>query len=430
MTDRTALSPDARRLVAAQGLRAFAYGFGALLLGVTLKRRGLNATEVGVVLGAVVAGTVTTSLAVARWSDRFGRRRSYVVLYLLLAAAGAFYAVSDNVVVLVVVALSGVLSTDIVDNGPFTSLEQAMLAGQLAGRDRIRGFGLYNAIAAAAGSLGALGAGVPALLRHHVDGVPGDDRFFLVFVPVGLAGAVVATRLSAGVEAVTRPSRGRGRPVGLGRSRPTVRRLAGLFATDAFGGGLVVQAFIAYWFTARFHTSLATLGAVFFVVGALQTVSFLAATRLAERFGLLATMVFTHLPSNLLLAGIAFAPNLPVAVGLLLARSVLSQMDVPTRQAYVMALVDPAERTAAAGYTNTARYMVRPVGPVLASAGQSLFLGLPFLVAGGIKAAYDLVLWRWFRHVALPDEPAAPAAVGSPPTTVPPATDRPGVETR
>lgn len=403
MTDRTALSPDARRLVAAQGLRAFAYGFGALLLGVTLKRRGLNATEVGVVLGAVVAGTVTTSLAVARWSDRFGRRRSYVVLYLLLAAAGAFYAVSDNVVVLVVVALSGVLSTDIVDNGPFTSLEQAMLAGQLAGRDRIRGFGLYNAIAAAAGSLGALGAGVPALLRHHVDGVPGDDRFFLVFVPVGLAGAVVATRLSAGVEAVTRPSRGRGRPVGLGRSRPTVRRLAGLFATDAFGGGLVVQAFIAYWFTARFHTSLATLGAVFFVVGALQTVSFLAATRLAERFGLLATMVFTHLPSNLLLAGIAFAPNLPVAVGLLLARSVLSQMDVPTRQAYVMALVDPSERTAAASVTNTARYLVRPIGPVLAGATQTFGLGVPFVLAGTIKGTYDLILWRWFRTIPLPD---------------------------
>jgi len=427
-SDRRPLSPDARRLVAAQALRAFAYGFGALLLGVTLKQRGLDGTEVGLVLGVVVAGTITTTLAVARWSDRFGRRRSYVVLYLLLAAAGAIYALSANVVVLVVLALSGVLSTDIVDNGPFTSLEQAMLAGQLAGRDRIRGFGLYNAIAAAAGSLGALGAGIPALLRHHVDGVPGDQRFFLVFVPVAVAGALVATRLSADVEAVTRPSSGRGRPVGLGRSRPTVRRLAGLFATDAFGGGLVVQAFIAYWFSAKFHTPLATLGAVFFVVGALQTVSFLAATRLAERFGLLATMVFTHLPSNLLLAGIAFAPNLPIAVGLLLARSVLSQMDVPTRQAYVMALVDPAERTAAAGYTNTARYIVRPVGPVLAGAGQTLFFGLPFLAAGGIKAAYDLVLWRWFRHVALPEEPTVHAAVGSPTTTAPPATDRPGVE--
>jgi len=427
MTDRPALSSDAKRLVAAQALRAFAYGFGALLLGVTLKRRGLDATEVGVVLGAVVAGTITTSLAVARWSDRFGRRRSYVMLYLLLAAAGAFYALSTNVAVLVVVALSGVLSTDIVDNGPFTSLEQTMLAGQLAGHDRIRGFGLYNAIAAAAGSLGALAAGIPGLLRHHVEGVPTDQRFFLVFVPVAVAGALVATTLSAGVEADTLPSPAQGYPVGLGRSRPTVRRLAGLFATDAFGGGLVVQAFIAYWFTARFHTSLATLGAVFFIVGALQTVSFLAATRLAERFGLLATMVFTHLPSNLLLAGIAFAPNLAVAVGLLLARSVLSQMDVPTRQAYVMALVDPSERTAAAGYTNTARYVVRPIGPVLAGAGQSLFLGLPFLAAGGVKAAYDLVLWRWFRHVVLPDEPAAPAAIASP-TMAPPLTDRPGVE--
>ncbi len=419
MTERLALSSDARRVVGAQALRAFAYGFGALLLGATLKQRGLDGTEVGLVLGTVVAGTVITSLAVARWSDRFGRRRSYIVAYLLLAGSGAVYALSANVVVLVALALTGVLSTDIVDNGPFTSLEQAMLAGELAGSERIRGFGLYNTVAAAAGSLGALAAGVPALLRDHLHGVPRDQRFFLVFVPVAFAGALVATRLSPGVEAVTvGPSPAGDRRVGLGRSRPKILRLAGLFATAAFGGGLVVQAFIAYWFTARFHTSLSTLGAVFFVVGALQTASFLAATRLAGRFGLLPTMVFTHLPSNLLLGGIAFAPNLPVAVGLLLARSVQSQMDVPTRQAYVMAIVDPAERTAAAGYTNTARYLVRPLGPVLAGAGQSVFFGLPFLAAGGIKAAYDLVLWRWFRNVVLPDEPPV-LAPGPLPSTAP-----------
>lgn len=344
------------------------------------------------------------SLAVARWSDQFGRRRSYVGLYLMLAVAGAVFALTANVVVLVIVALTGALSTDIVDNGPFTSLEQAMLATELGGRERIRGFGLYNAVAAAAGSLGALASGGPELLRAARPGLPSDQHFFLLFVPVALAGAAVANGLSPQVEAVRVAGRAARTP--LGRSRPRVVRLAALFAMDSFGGGFVVQAFIAYWFELRFHASVGTMGVAFFAIGVLQTVSFLASTPLAERFGLLSTMVFSHLPSNLLLGLIAFAPNLTVALGLLLALSVLSKMDVPTRQAYVMALVEPAERTAAAGYTNTARYLVRPVGPVLAGAGQTVFLGMPFVVAATVKATYDLILWRWFRKIELPDDPA------------------------
>jgi predicted MFS family arabinose efflux permease len=183
-----------------------------------------------------------------------------------------------------------------------------------------------------------------------------------------------------------------------------VRRLAGLFAIDSLGGGFVVQAFIAYWLATRFDASTETIGLVFFAVAVLQTASFLTAPRLAQRFGLLRTMVFTHLPSNALLALIPFAPNLTTAVGALLARTLLSQMDVPTRQAYVMALVDPTERTAAAAYTNTARYLTRPLGPVLAGAVSSFALGAPFVVAGTIKTLYDVVLWRWFSTVALPDE--------------------------
>lgn len=419
---RPPLSPDARRVVAAQALRAFAYGFGALLLGTTLKARGLSSTEVGVVLACVVAGTIVMSVAVASWSDRIGRRSFYVGLYLALGAAGAVYALTANVVVLALVALAGVLSTDIVDNGPLTSLEQAMLATDLARREQIRGFGLYNAVAAAAGSLGALAARIPGSVRHAWHSAPSNQRYFLLFVPVAAAGAVVAATLSPAMEAPNRAA-GQGRSR-LGKSKPTVVRLAGLFSADAFGGGFVVQSFIAYWLAAKFHTSLSTLALVFFAVGLLQTVSFLAATRLAERFGLLSTMVFTHLPSNLLLAGIAFAPNLATAVGLLLARSLLSQMDVPTRQAYVMALVAPEERTAAAGYTNTARYVVRPLGPVLAGAGQSLFVGLPFVAAGAVKSVYDLMLWRWFRTVPLPPEAEAEVLENPRPSAEPPANER------
>jgi predicted MFS family arabinose efflux permease len=217
------------------------------------------------------------------------------------------FALSGNLVALVAVGLTGTLSTDIVDNGPFTSLEQAMLATDLTGRELIRGFGQYNAVAAAAGSLGALAAGAPAVLRRHLPSLPGDQRFFLLFVPVALAGAALAWTLSPGVEAPTTATTAT--PVGLGPSRRAVLRLSLLFATDAFGGGFVVQSFIAYWFAARFHASIGTLGLVFFAIGILQTLSFLAATWMAERFGLLSTMVFTHLPSNVLLAAIGFAPT-------------------------------------------------------------------------------------------------------------------------
>jgi len=386
----------------AQALRAFVYGFGAVLLGPTLERRGFSSTAVGGVLTAVVAGTVLSSLAVGRWGDRVGRRRAYVWLYLALAAAGAAFAWSNRLWVLVAVALTGTLSTDAIESGPFTSLEQAMLAGELEGRQLVRGFGVYNAVAAAAGSLGALAAGGPSLLRHLWSGGPSDQRFFLLFVPAALAGGAVAWRLTDRVEAPASLSGAPRRRV-LPSSRPVVLRLSTLFAVDSFGGGFVVQSFIAYWLTARFGASSGTLGVVFFIVGILQTLSFPVAARLGERFGLLRTMVFTHLPSNALLIGIALSPRLSIAVSLLFARAALSAMDVPTRQAYVMVLVGPEERTAAAAATNTARYLVRPAGPVLAGAAQSVAVGLPFAIAGAIKGTYDIVLWRWFRGIRLPD---------------------------
>jgi MFS family permease len=411
--NRTALTTDARRVLFAQALRALAYGFGSVLLGVTLDERGLSSTEAGLVIAAVVAGTVLASLFIGRYADRIGRRRCYITLYLLLAAVGIAFALSDAAWLLILFALTGALSTEVVESGPFTSLEQTMLAGELSGRERVRGFGVYNAVASAFGSLGALAAGSLSLVHDWWSGAPSNGRFFLVFVPVALAGALVARSLSHGIElghAGESPGAGPQTlpPAKLEQSRPIVVRLAGLFALDSFGGGFVVQAFIAFWLAQRFGAALGTVGVVFFAVGVLQTGSFLMAPRLAERFGLLNTMVFTHLPSNLLLASIAFAPTLGIAVGLLLARTVLSQMDVPTRQAYVMALVTPEERTAAAAYTNTARYVVRPIGPLLAGAAESIALGFPFLLAGSIKCVYDLILWRWFSHVELPPDTVPP----------------------
>jgi len=395
------LNPDIRLIYVAQGLRALVYGFGSVLLGASLDARGWSSTEVGALLTAVVAGTAIMSVAVGTVGDRVGRRRFYTALFVGLSAVGLVFGLAEQFWVLTVAALAGTLSTEVVESGPFTSLEQAMLPAGLEPKERTRVFGRYNAIAAVVGSLGALAAGGPSLLRDELGWVPDDERFFLVFVPVGLLGALVASSLSENVESGVRPS-GLGLP--LERSRSNVAKLSGLFAVDAFAGGFIVQSFIAYWFRAEYGISTETLGAIFFGVGLLQAGSFIVATRLAERIGLLNTMVFTHLPSNLLLAAIPLAPSLGVAIGLLFARFALSQMDVPTRQAYIAALVEPSERTAAAAYTNTARYAVRPLGPVLAGLSQQMAFGLPFFIGGGVKAAYDLVLWQWFRHVPVDGE--------------------------
>ena len=392
---------DARRILTAQGVRAFVYGFGSVLLGVTLDARGWSGARVGLLLTAVVAGTALTSVLVGRYGDRIGRRRMYGLLFLGLAGAGFVFAFVDQFWVLVAVALTGTLSTEVVESGPFTSLEQAMLPHIVEPGGRTRLFGVYNAAATIVGSLGALAAGAPALLRDTFTGAPTDQRYFLLFSAAGFLGAVIAHRLSHQADAsVVRQDSA----PPLRHSRGRVQRLAALFALDSFGGGFVIQSFIAYWFRARFGVSIDTLGIIFFVVGLLQSVSFLASVRIAERAGLLNTMVFTHLPSNLLLAAIPMAPNVLIATALLLGRFALSQMDVPVRQAYVMALVEPEERTAAAAYSNTARYIVRPAGPALAGAAQQVAFGLPFFIAGGLKALYDISLWLWFRRVPLGED--------------------------
>jgi predicted MFS family arabinose efflux permease len=354
----------------------------------------------------VLAGTILASLLVAARGDRIGRRRFYAGLYAALAVTGAVFASTDRFWVLAAVSLLGALSTEVVESGPFTSLEQPMLADASHGTAPVRAFGTYNAVAAIGGSLGALLASGSERLADLV-GASDANRLFWVFVPVGVLGLLAAASLSPAVEAKPQPATRR--PID--RSRRRVVGLAGLFAVDSFGGGFVVQSFVVFFLAERFDATPGQLGVVFFALGLVQTASFLVAPRLAERYGLLNTMVFTHLPSNLLLIAVAFAPNLGVAVVLLFARQALSQMDVPTRQAYVMALVDPTERTAAAAYTNTARYVVRPVGPFLAGLTQQTALGLPFVLAGSIKSVYDLVLWRWFRTVPMhqPDGPLTTA---------------------
>jgi MFS family permease len=397
------MTADGRKILAAQAVRAFGYGLTSVLLGASLKAEGWSATQVGALLAAVLAGTAFATLAVGRYANVVGRRRLYALLFAGLALAGLVYGLTTAFLALFAVAMLGTLSTDVIESGPFTSLEQAMLPSTTASARRTRAFGVYNAVAAIAGSVGALAIGLPQLLGNQDYLVAADRRWFLVLVPIGAVGAVIAWRLSSAVEA-SRQARTAVRPRPLERSRPVVLRLAGLFALDSFAGGFAVQAFMAYWLSVRFDASLGLLAVVFFGAGLLQSVSFLVAPRLADRYGLLNTMVFTHIPSNVLLAAIPLAPTLPIAIAVMFARFALSQMDVPTRQAYVAALVEPDERPAAAATTNSARYLARPVGAALGGFAQRIAIGLPFVIAGGVKIVYDLTLYAWFSGVPLPEE--------------------------
>ena len=416
-TDRT----DLQLILAIQALRAFLYGFGSVILGSALAGGGLSDFEVGVVFTAMLAGMAVSSIAVGLAGDRIGRRRAYAGLLLVMGVAGTVFAVTRSLPFLVLAALTGTLSTDPNESGPITSLEQAMMGGAPAAM-RARVFGRYNAVAYLAGAIGALAAGGPDAFRGLVPALPADQRWLLAFPALALVCVALASRLSDGVEASGGPSRiVRHRP--LDRSKRTVIRLAALFGMDSFAGGFIVQTFIVFWFGRKFGASPASMGLVFFVAGLLQAGSSIVSGRLASRIGLLNTMVFTHLPSNALLALVPFMPTLGWAVAVLLARYALSQMDVPARQAYVVAMVDPEERTAAAAFTNTARYVTRPFGALGAGAlMEQVALGSPFVVAGVLKIAYDVLLYATFRKVPLPKERAAASlAEASTPLPAPPA---------
>ncbi|HEY3208847.1 MAG TPA: MFS transporter, partial [Actinomycetota bacterium] len=363
-TDAEAGRRDIRTIFAVQALRALLYGFGSVLIGASLAKAGYSDAKVGLVFTAMLAGFAITSVAVGTRGDRIGRRRLYGGLFVLMGVAGTVFALTRWLPALVIAALSGTISVEANESGPITSLEQAMIPqAARTPLERNSAFARYNAVAFLAGSMGSLAAGGPDFFRRFLPAVPASQRFLLAYPVVGMACAFLASRLSPQMEAGEELTAERKFP--LVRSKRRVAGLAGLFAIDSFGGGFVVSSFIVFWFQRKFGASTETLGLVFFVVGLLQSGSSIAAGWLANRIGLLNTMVFTHLPSNILLILVPFMPNLPLAIAMLLARFAISQMDVPARQAYVVSVVDPGERTAAASYTNTARYIVRPGGPAL-----------------------------------------------------------------
>ena len=404
------LDPDARLLFLMRTLRMFSYGFLAVVLVLYLDALGLDPLTVGIVLTLTLLGDTLISLWLTTNADRFGRRRTLVAGSLLMVIAGLVFAGTGWVPLLILAATIGVISPTGNEVGPFLAIEQASLSQTVSDDRRTATFAWYNVAGYVATATGALGAGLlsQALLDAGAAPVDAYRAIVIGYAVFGVAMAVGFSRLGPGIEAAPAVAATDGirRRLGLGRSKGIVLRLSVLFSLDSFAGGFIPQSLVAFWFTVQFGVEPAVLGVIFFGANLLAAVSSLSAARLASRFGLINTMVFTHLPSNVLLILVPLMPTLPLAVGMLLARSVLSQMDVPTRQSYVMAVVDPDERSAAAGVTGVARTTGAAISPSLSSVlmASAGYTALPFYLAGGLKVVYDLLLYRDFRHVRPPEE--------------------------
>jgi MFS family permease len=377
----------------------YAYGFLSVVLVLYLKAVGLTEERIGVLLTMTLMGDVAISLWITTAADRVGRKRMLILGALLMATAGGVFATTGNFLWLMLAATIGVLSPSDKEVGPFLSIEQAALAQSIPDQERTAIFAWYNLAGSVAAALGALSGGFAA--QYFLEaGASGANVYRPVVVAYGIAGVILAlafTGLGPAAESYKETTQ-QPRWLGLHRSRGIVLRLSALFALDAFGGGFILQSIIAYWFHLRFDVDPAILGSIFFVANLFAAASALGAARLAKRFGLINTMVFTHLPSNVLLILVPLMPNLPLAAGLLLLRFCISQMDVPTRQSYTMAVVHPDERSAASGITTVARSIGAAISPTLAGycLAHAELISIPFFVAGGVKIVYDLWLYRAF----------------------------------
>ncbi|WP_407670912.1 MFS transporter [Paraburkholderia franconis] len=386
----------ARLLLASRGLRGFCDGFIAVLLPAYLLALGFAKVDVGLISTATLAGSAVSTIAVGVLANRFAARRMFMFAAVLMAATGLGFAGLSSLLPLLIVAFVGTLNPSSGDVSLFLPLEQSRLAGMATGDARTALFARYSLIGAVSAALGSLAAGVPAwLVAHaHMAELTAMRAMFIAYAATGGAIWLLYRRLPPSGAQTSGPS------APLGESRRIVTRLALLFSIDAFAGGLVLNALMSLWLMQRFGLSVGATGQFFFWAGLLTALSQLAAPPLAGKIGLLNTMVFTHIPASLCLIAAAFAASLPVTLALLLARSALSQMDVPTRTAYVMAVVTPAERPAAASFTSVPRSLAASLAPSLAGGLIGIgWLGAPLVACGALKIAYDLSLLFLFRHV-------------------------------
>lgn len=400
-------------------LRLFAYGLLSVVLALYLGQLGLSEVSIGLLLTLTLLGDTVISLWITTHADRFGRRRMLCAGAALMIFAALLFASTRSFYLLLLAATIGVISPSGNEVGPFLSIEQASLSHLITDHKRTQIFAWYNLVGSFATALGALSGG---LLSQQLQaaGYSPLVSYRLVVIGYGFSGLLLLglfTRLSPTIEALSLPARrvtpfktaealSSGAFLGLRRSKKVVFRLSALFSLDAFAGGFVIQSLVALWFNQKYGVEPALLGAIFFGANILAGVSALSAAWVASRVGLINTMVFTHLPSNLLLILVPLMPNLGLAIAVLLLRFSISQMDVPTRQSYTMAVVDPDERSAASGITGVARTVGASLSPVFSGffLSNPAWLGLPFIISGGIKILYDLVLLINFRSLKPPEE--------------------------
>jgi MFS family permease len=391
------------RVFLAKGLRAFGDGFVSLLLPVYLVQLGFGPLAVGAIATATLLGSGVAALGVGYAAHRYSYRALLLAAALLMAGTGAGFAALTDFWPLMLVAVVGTLNPSSGDVSVFLPLEHALMSRVVADHDRTATFARYSLAGALMGALGSFAAGIPELVQpaFGLTSLGALQAMFLFYGALGAACALVYRGMHTQVHD-TAP----GKPMApLGPSRKVVYLLATLFSIDSFGGGLVVQSMVALWMYGKFAITPAEAGTIFFATGLLSAVSFLVAVPIAKRFGLVNTMVFTHIPANVCLVAIPFVDDLGLVVGLLLVRSALSQMDVPTRSSYVMAIVEPHERPAAASVTSVPRSLASAASPLVA--GWLLTVspfGWPLAAAGFVKIAYDLMLLATFRNVKPPEE--------------------------
>jgi MFS family permease len=411
------LTYDGRLLFMTRMVRLFSYGALSVILALYLAQIGFNEQAIGLLLTASMLGDAALSLWIVSIADRVGRRRMLLVGAGLIVFAGLVFALTSNIVLLAIAAIIGTMSPTGSEVGPFYSIEQAALPQTTSDTHRTAVFAWYHLAGSFATALGALSGGTLAGVLQHAGYTP-QDSYRAIILGYGLLGILLGglfVCLSSAIEVPHHEQRSseslNRRQFGLQRSRGVVLKLAVLFMLDAFAGGLVVQSFVAYWLNLRFGVEPAVLGGIFFGASSLSGLSALAAARIAARVGLVNTMVWTHIPSNILLILVPLMPNLQLAIAVLLARFSISQMDVPTRQSYMMAVIDPDERSAAAGITTIARTAASAAGPVFTGFMLSAALfSLPFFAAGGLKIIYDLALYRNFKALKPPEENTSPVS--------------------
>ncbi len=410
-TNNRDFTTDSVLLFATRMTRLFAYGFVSIILVLYLSQLGLQDWQIGLLLTLTLIGDTVISLWITTNADRIGRKRMLIAGAALMLFAGILFAFTQDFIFLLIAGTMGVISPSGNEVGPFLALEQAALSQIVPDNRRTHIFAWYNLVGSFSTAVGALcGGGLAQILQSS--GVTPLNSYRVIVIGYALLGVVLGLmflRVSNRVEVPKdqlRPASRLG--LGLHKSRKVVISLSSLFVMDAFAGGLVLQSFVAYWFNKRYGVEPAVLGAIFFGANVLAGISALSAVKIAGKIGLLNTMVFTHVPSNILLILVPLMPTLPLAILMLLLRFSISQMDIPTRQSYTMAVVDPDERSAAAGVTGVARTLGSAIAPsvtgqLMSNAG---LLSLPFILAGAIKLIYDALLYRSFKMVKPPEEKA------------------------